>query len=120
MELTKEYFDKKFNSLEAKMVTKDNLVNFATKDDLVNFATKDNLVNFATKDDFVNFATKDDLKGFATKDDLDRFATKDDLDAQTLDLKAFTIEQTEELARIVNGGFEDVLERIDVRGRVGR
>ena len=64
--------------MQEKMVTKDDLKNFATKDDLKNFATKDDLKNFATKDDLKNFATKDDLKKLEERMG-NKFATKDDL-----------------------------------------
>jgi predicted nuclease with TOPRIM domain len=57
MELTKEYFDQKFNNLELKFDEK--------------------------------------------------------LEAQTKDLKEFSISQTEELARMVSGGFEHVDERFN-------
>ena len=41
----------KMEHMEATMVTKDDLANFATKNDLANFATKDDLTNLVTKDD---------------------------------------------------------------------
>ena len=41
------------------------------------------------------------LESLATKEDLQKFATKEDLQAQTAELKAFAVEQTEELARII-------------------
>ena len=137
--------NKRFDKMEARMVTKDDAKHFATKDDLKPFATKDDLKPFATKDELKAFATKDDLKSFATKgdlkpfatkedlkpfttkedlkpfaikDDLKSFYTKEDLKAQTKELKAFAVEQTEELARIVSRGFDDVLETLDVRERV--
>ena len=47
-------------------------------------------------------------------------ATKEDLKAQTKELKAFAVEQTDELARIVKGGFDDVLDRLDVRERMAK
>jgi len=62
-----------------------------------------------------NLATKEDLKPFVTKDDL-----KESLKAQTKELKVFAVEQTEELAHMVNGGFDDVLDRLDVRERMAK
>lgn len=40
------------------------------------------------------------------------------LGEQTRDLKAHTREQTEELARMVADGFEDIRHRLDVRERL--
>ena len=40
------------------------------------------------------------------------------LDGQSKELKAYTREQTEELARMVNNGFEDVHQRLNVGERV--
>ena len=62
-------------------------------------------------------ATKEDLAGLAksTKKDLE-----EGLKAQTKELKAFAVAQTEELARIVNNGFDDVLDRLDVRERMAK
>ena len=48
--------------MQEKMVTKDDLKNFATKDDLKNFATKDDLKNFATKDDLKELEIRLDKK----------------------------------------------------------
>lgn len=81
MELTKEYFDQQLNTISKRLDT------FITKDDL------DQKLH--------TFATKEDLKSFATKEDLRTFATKDDLKQQTKELKAYTDEQTENLARII-------------------
>lgn len=79
---------------------------------------------------FAKFATKDDLKSFATKDDLKSFATKDyldqRLDQQTKELKAYSDEQTETLAAIIQTSivepmekrFEDLEIKLDVRERV--
>jgi len=53
-------------------------------------------------------ATKDELKSLATKEDLKPLATKAALGQQTKELKAYADEQTQELARIVNGAFEKV------------
>ncbi len=98
-ELTKEYLDSIVQNL-------------ATKQDLEALPEKLKAQGFATKDDLVNFATKDDLVNFATKDDLVNFATKDDLKAQTAELKAFAVEQTEELARIIAGSLAVPVEEI--------
>ena len=89
-ELTKEYLD----SIVQNLATKQDLEALPEKLKAQGFATKDDLVNFATKDDLVNFATKDDLK------------------AQTAELKAFAVEQTEELARIIAGSLAVPVEEI--------
>jgi hypothetical protein len=39
---------------------------------------------------------------------------------QTRELKSYTREQTEELARMVAEGFDDIRERVDLRERVTR
>jgi nitrogen regulatory protein PII-like uncharacterized protein len=123
MELTKEYFDKKFGELDNKFATKEYFdkkfgeldEKFATKEyidgKLTNFAIKDDFKNFATKDDLKNFATKDDLKNFATKDDFKNFATKDDLKAQTKELKDYADQQTEHLASIIATTVANPLQR---------
>ncbi|MGH9761447.1 MAG: hypothetical protein ACREDR_18930 [Blastocatellia bacterium] len=54
------------------------------------------------------------IKSLATKDDLKNLATKDGLKQQTEELKSYAREQTEELARMVNDGFEDVHRRLGV------
>jgi|GEM_PF-5360987 len=107
MELTKEYFEEYLGQ---------------------QFDEK--LKNVATKKDLKNFATKDDLGGFATKKDLENFATKDDLKAalsdQTAELKRYSDEQTESLARIIATSIAEPMETrfnrldslMDVRDRV--
>jgi hypothetical protein len=45
---------------------------------------------------------------------------KEQLGAQTSELKAYAREQTEELARMVSSGFDDIRDRLDVRERVVR
>ena len=45
-------------------------------------------------------------------------ATKEGLAQQTEELKAYAREQTEELARMVNDGFEEVHRRLDVIAQV--
>ena len=86
-----KHVDQRFNELDLK---------FATKDDLSSFATKDDLNGFATKDDLKGFATRDDLFAMELRMDA-KFATKADLESQTEDLKAFAEEQTEILAQII-------------------
>jgi hypothetical protein len=71
-------------------------------------ATKDDLKKFATKDDLKRFATKDDLKRFATKDDLKRFATKEDLESRACKTEQFILVQFEELKHDVLGALQDV------------
>lgn len=85
---------------------------------LKTLATKEDLKSLATKDELKGLATKDELKNLATKEELKGLATKEDLKTQTKELKAFAVEQIEELSRIVNGGFDDVLNRLDVRERM--
>ncbi|MEY4747640.1 MAG: hypothetical protein RLZZ416_689 [Candidatus Parcubacteria bacterium] len=58
--------------MDERMVTKEDLKDFATKDYLKDFATKEDLKSFATKEDLKDFATKEDLKNLATKGDLER------------------------------------------------
>ena len=40
------------------------------------------------------------------------------LDEQSEELKAYTREQTEELAQMVSSGFDDIQRQLDVRERV--
>ena len=68
--------------MQEKMVTKEDLKNFATKDDLKNFATKDDLKKLEEKID-TKFATKEDLKKLEEKIDF-KFATKDDFKAMEI------------------------------------
>ena len=114
MELTKEVFEKILDQkLDQKLDEK-----------LKKFATKEDLKNFITKDDLKSFATKDDLKSFATKDDLKNFPNRQDLSTAILSSEKRIVaridEAQEELARMVKNGFDDVLERLDVRQRVER
>lgn len=129
MEIQKEFqkLHKRFDELDQKFATKDDLKKFAIKDDLKKFATKDDLKKFATKDDLKKFAIKDDLTSmeqrlntkFATKDDLTsmeqrlntKFATKDDLKAQTQELKEFAELQTANLAAMVKTSIADPLQK---------
>jgi hypothetical protein len=60
------------------------------------------------------------LKNLATKDDLKKLATKDELAKQTQLLMAHTADQIEGLARMIEAGFQDVQERLDVKERVGK
>jgi hypothetical protein len=89
MNLTKEYFDKA----------------------LKNLATKGDLKNFATKADLKKLVTKDELRTLEIQID-DRF------EKQTQILMAYTDDKIEMLARMVNSGFEDMKERLDVNERV--
>ena len=50
---------------------------------------------------------QDALKPLATKEALKSLATKAGLEAQSKELKAHAVEQTEELARIINGSFQE-------------
>jgi len=52
-----------------------------------------------------------------TKKDLELILDRK-LSEQTKDLKTFSRGQTEELARMVKTGFDDVIDRLDVRERV--
>ncbi|PYS45575.1 MAG: hypothetical protein DMF68_21950 [Acidobacteria bacterium] len=65
-----------------------------------------------------SLATKADLKGLATKKELEKFATKADLEKQTQYLMAYSSDQIEGLARMVNDGFVDLQGRLDVKERV--
>jgi hypothetical protein len=69
-----------------------------------------------------NLVSKNDLKGLATKRDLEKFVTKADLDSrlerQTAALMTYSDNQVEALARIVQGGFEEIKTMLDVRERV--
>ena len=58
------------------------------------------------------------LKNIATKDDLKKLATKDELAKQTQLLMAHISDQIEGLARMVQAGFMDLQERLDVNERV--
>jgi hypothetical protein len=62
------------------------------------------------------------LKGLATKKDLEKFVTKADLDSrlekQTQTLMAYTDDRVEGLARMIQAGFEDIQQRLDVTDRV--
>lgn len=58
------------------------------------------------------------LEGLATKADLERFATKDDLATLEQRLITHTDERVDELARMVQRGFEDITKRLDVRQEV--
>lgn len=51
---------------------------------------------------------EENLKDLATKKDLGGLASKEDLRAQTEELKEYSRQQTEELARIVKEGFDGV------------
>ena len=69
-----------------------------------------------------NLVSKSDVKGFATKKDLEKFATKADLDARlekrTATLMAYTDDRIESLARMIQAGFEDMQQRLDVNERI--
>lgn len=52
-----------------------------------------------------------------TKEDFEKILEKK-LDEQTIELKSYTKEQTEQLARMVKDGFDDILDHLDVRDRV--
>jgi hypothetical protein len=62
------------------------------------------------------------LKGLASKKDLEKFATKADLDArmekQTAALMAYTDDRLESLAGMIQAGFEDLQQRLDVNDRI--
>lgn len=53
------------------------------------------------------------LSGLATKADLERFATKADIASLETRLIAHTDERVDELARMVQRGFEDMAKRLD-------
>jgi len=71
---------------------------------------------------------KEDLTGLAKKEDLASLAksTKEDLRkavaplATTRQVQEIVDKAVEELARITNSGFEDVLDRLDVRERMAK
>ena len=100
-ELTKEYFDQTLDKRLKNITTKEDLDRFVAKQDL------DKALNKATK----GLATKEDLKHFATKQDLKGLATKSDLK-----------EAVDDLARIVNTGFQEqqnyLEKKLDVRERM--
>ena len=58
------------------------------------------------------------LKNLATKSDLKKFATRDEVAEQTKLLMAFTADQVEGLARMVQEGLSDVQARLDLGDRV--
>ena len=62
------------------------------------------------------------IKGLATKNELKNLATKDDLQKAVSSSEKKIIaridEAQEELAQITSGGFDDVLDRLDVRERM--
>ena len=53
------------------------------------------------------------LKGIATKSDLDTRMKK-----QTRELMAYTDDRLESLARMIQAGFEDLQQRLDVNDRI--
>ncbi len=95
-QLSKEYFDEKMQDMSSTMATKEDLKN-----------VKDNLKN-----------VKDDLKSMATKSDINE--VKEEVIKTRKDLSNQIELSVEELARMVNVGFEDMKGRLDVKRPNGK
>lgn len=72
-----EAIGKGFQSMEDRMITKEDLKNFATKDDLKE-AIENAVQPLATKLDLTEYAKNSDLENLATKADIARLEAKID------------------------------------------
>ena len=79
--------------------------------------SQDDIKDFAKKEDLKDFATKDDLDKFETKEDLEQFAKKDDLARFGNDLESRLVKQIVESNKLIITTVEklhgEVIERLD-------